>query len=86
MAKYILAAIFLVMGTISLLRGRHGYGGWSGDFFDEEKEIVLTGWQAIVLNLATIAIGLSALFGLGWFLLAVGCFLVVRKVVISIGE
>jgi hypothetical protein len=80
--KNVVAGIFIIRGIRSLIRNRHGYGGWTGDFFDEEGETILSGWPAATLNVAMITIGVSALIGFGWFFLSFVATLALRKIVL----
>ena len=84
--KYVFAGVLIVMGLVGLARGRHSYGGWTGDFFDGDGEVVLGGWKAFTLNLSGTLCGVAILFGLGWFLFALSLFLVLRKLVAWVHE
>lgn len=82
--KYVFAGIFLVMGLTSLIRRRHSYGGWTGDFYDGEGEVILRGWKAQILNLCVILCGVAILVGFGWFLAALLAFILIRKLVVGL--
>lgn len=81
--KFIFAAIFVLYGVFKLFKGEHSYGGWVGDFYDSDSEVVLTGWRAAVLNMGTISCGIAFLFGFGWVLLVFAGFMLVRKALTS---